>query len=460
MKRLFKRKGYGRPRNGWNSKLLFLCTLLASLIILSIIETGIGGNGSIFFVSSYAQKKQITLKALLVEPKDRWDSLIPAALLHLRAAHPDLDIKINYTVLPYDAARGQLLRAIANQTAVDLMSVDEIWLGDFAQRGYLVDLTDRTVNWGKSLDWYQVNWDGGAYNHRIYGIWAWTDVRSIWYWKDLLNKAGVDPNSLKTWDGYISSAKKLDDALNGEGIKGTFVYNTTYSQDLWYPYLWMLGGDILKLKTGHPTKGTYWFPAFNSSAGVRAMEFIKNQSGIKTAGGNVEKDFASKKYAFMLAGSWLPGEFSPTIKQNFEQQIGMIPMFPVPYRNTQNTTMMGGWELSVPETSKNKDLAWELITIMLKPEVLAPVLAKFGYLPTQVPIGEGPYSADLRKSIPYYDELVSMIPTGHARPNIPEYPLIANEINDAINKVYLGAEQPKQALDEAAAKSAKALGWP
>jgi hypothetical protein len=35
----------------------------------------------------------------------------------------------------------------------------------------------------------------------------------------------------------------------------------------------------------------------------------------------------------------------------------------------------------------------------------------------------------------------------------------ANEINDAINKVYLGAELPKQALDEAAAKSAKALGW-
>jgi len=66
---------------------------------------------------------------------------------------------------------------------------------------------------------------------------------------------------------------------------------------------------------------------------------------IAVQGGNVEKDFATKKYAFMLAGSWLRGEFSPTIKQNFEQQIGMIPMFPVPNRNTQNTTMMGGWEL-------------------------------------------------------------------------------------------------------------------
>jgi multiple sugar transport system substrate-binding protein len=50
-----------------------------------------------------------------------------------------------------------------------------------------------------------------------------------------------------------------------------------------YPYLWMLGGDIIKQKDGHPTKGTYWFPAYNSTEGVRAMEFIKEQvnAGIK-----------------------------------------------------------------------------------------------------------------------------------------------------------------------------------
>jgi multiple sugar transport system substrate-binding protein len=39
----------------------------------------------------------------------------------------------------------------------------------------------------------------------------------------------------------------------------------------------MLGGDIIKTKDGHPTKGNYWFPAYNSSAGVKALEFIKEQ---------------------------------------------------------------------------------------------------------------------------------------------------------------------------------------
>jgi multiple sugar transport system substrate-binding protein len=48
------------------------------------------------------------------------------------------------------------------------------------------------------------------YNDKVYGIWAWTDVRAMWYWKDLLNKSGVGPDSLKTWNEYIDSAKKIN----------------------------------------------------------------------------------------------------------------------------------------------------------------------------------------------------------------------------------------------------------
>jgi multiple sugar transport system substrate-binding protein len=98
-----------------------------------------------------------------------------------------------------------------------------------------------------------------------------------------LNKAGVDPNSLQTWDGYIQSAKKLNSFLRPKGIEGLYLSDAKQSQDLWYPYLSMLGGDIIKQKQGHPTKGTYWFPAYNSTAGLRAMNFIKAQidAGIK-----------------------------------------------------------------------------------------------------------------------------------------------------------------------------------
>lgn len=411
---------------------------------------------------SYAQKQQqVNLTGLFVDPEDRWKMLIPSALNELRMRHPNLNIQINYTVYPYNDARTEMLKSMANGTAVDLISLDQIWLGEFANKSYIVDLTNSTKSWGGLSDWYQANLDGNLYDDKIYGIWAWTDIRSIWYWKDLLNQSGVDPNSLKTWDGYIQSAKKLNSALEQRNISGIELVGGPGSQNEWYPFLWMLGGEIITQKSGHPSKGVYWFPTYNSTNGVKALEFFKQliDANVKPITINFEKEFADKNYAEMLGGSWLPGYFPNLTKQDIEDRIGMIPMFPVPTEGTDTASIMGGWLLSIPQTSIHKDLAWELITIMLKPEILSPVLAKLGYLPTQVAIGEGPYSTPLRNSIPYYDELINLIFYGHARPNIPEYPLIADHVRQAIDAVYNGTKTPKEALDDAAEKSAKSLGW-
>jgi multiple sugar transport system substrate-binding protein len=122
--------------------------------------------------------------------------------------------------------------------------------------------------------------------------------------------------------------------------------------------------------------------------------------------------------------------------------------------------MMGGWELAIPSKSQHSDLAWELITIVAQPEVLARFLRETGYLPTQRTMGEGQhYSELLRESIPFFAQTVSMIPYGQSRPNIPEYPKIAEDIRQAIQQVYNGTASPKEALDMAAAKSAATLGW-
>jgi multiple sugar transport system substrate-binding protein len=202
-------------------------------------------------------------------------------------------------------------------------------------------------------------------------------VRGIWYWKDLLNKARVDPNSLKTWAGYIESAKKLNESLKTQNIQGI---GLDCGASLWYPYLWMLGGDVIKMKGGHPTKGMYWFPAFNSSAGVKAMQFLKDQvrTGLKPiSNGNFDTiSFVNRTYAVFLGGSWVPGEFHSNQTIDITQKVGFLPMFPVPKEGVQTTKVMGGWELSIPQSSKNKDLVWELTTLMLEPDVLAPMLEK------------------------------------------------------------------------------------
>ena len=422
---------------------------------------------SLFFISQLdlipiIAQEEITLTAIFAEPKERWDMLLENATKILNDRHPDKTIKIDYRVLPYSDTRTQILTAMAGKTPIDLISLDQIWLGEFAEAGFLSDLTHKTQQWNKSSDWYVQNWEGGLYNDQVKGIWAWTDVRALWYWKDLLNKAEINPDELENWNGYISASKKLNQLLQKDGIQGMHLVGAAHSPDMWYPYLWMIGGEILEKRDGHPTKQNYWYPTYNSDLGVKALQFLKDQvdGGTKPQINHYwGQEFADKKFAVMLEGSWLLGQFDKNEWNTFKEKVGMIPMFPVPNTsNTTTSTLMGGWLLSIPETSQNKELSWELLTIMLEPDVLIPMLLQQGYLPTQKSIGEGQYSAKLKSTIPYYEELVSLISLGKGRPNIPEYPIVAEHIRNAIEQVYNGMD-PKQALDEASKQSAKALGW-
>lgn len=441
-----------------------LMLLVASTVIIAPVITAQPS-----FAQLVPQKEKVVLTAIIVQlhtNRDIGKTLVDRALTSLKMMYPNLDIQLRYLEYPYNQLQSQLLKMLNDTKAtgsVDLISLDQIWLGEFVRKGLLTDLTNYTKIWGRENDWYRENWDGGIYGGRVYGIWAWTDIRGMWYWKDLLGKAGVNPDSLKTWDGYIAAAKKLNTVLRPERIEGVHLTGASHSPDLWYPYLWTLGGEILKMKSGHPTKGSYWFPAFNSTEGVKAMNFIKQQvdAGIKPQKNHYfGSEFLDRKFAVMIEGSWLPVPFLQSQpEKNFEDRIGFIPSLPVPYKNNESSTLMGGWALSIPKTSIHKDLAWKLIELVLTPKLLNPFLFQGGYLPTQISMGTSDLLNATASSYPYYRQLVSMIPFAGTRPSIPEYPQIADNIRQAIYEVQFENKDPNQALQEAALKSAKVLGW-
>ena len=414
--------------------------------------------------TSLLGKTNVTLRGIFTDLGDpgRWNQLLQPALDELNRRHPDMNIQIEYDPFLYNETRNSILDRLSNGDPVDIISLDQIWLGEFAGRGLLRNLTDEFEQWGRMSDLYEENLDGSVYNDTIYALWLWTDIRGIWYWKDMLQEAGVDPESLKTWDGYISAGVRLKDFFGDRVIQGVHLLGASHAPDMWYPYLWMHGVEILELREGHPTKGFYWFPSYNSSEGIRAMDFLKRQvdAGIEPQDRPyLDSAFVNRNFSVMLAGSWMPGFFPKESWPTLEQQLGFIPMFPVPNQTIQTSTMMGGWELAIPNTSQNSDLAWELITIMAQPEILTPFLQEYVYLPTQKFLGDGPSSQPLKESVPFFEEMVSMIPYGRSRPNIAEYPEIAEHIHQAILQVYNGTASAKDALDAAAAKSADSLGW-
>jgi multiple sugar transport system substrate-binding protein len=79
-------------------------------------------------------------------------------------------------------------------------------------------------------------------------------------------------------------------------------------------------------------------------------------------------------------------------------------------------------------------------------------------LPTQVAIGEGQSRIEASTLFHYYDEMISGIPSARFRPKIPEHPQTAHYIKEALDAIYSSTD-PKDALDDAAAKSAIILGW-
>src|SRR5690242_9157516 len=163
-----------------------LAIVIASATVLTCISSHFIINPS-SVLASLQPKQNVSLAITFNDFNNhKGKSLLNSAIDKLRSNHPNLNINVKYVetsdrIPGTHGTHDQLLKAIANGTSIDVVTIDQIWLGEFAQKGYMTDLTNRTTSWGKLSDFYGTNLGGMTYNHRIYGIWAWTDVRGIWY---------------------------------------------------------------------------------------------------------------------------------------------------------------------------------------------------------------------------------------------------------------------------------------
>src|SRR6476646_1469397 len=141
---------------------LSLMLLIASTVIIAPVITAQPS-----FAQLVPQKEKVVLTAIIVQlhsNRDIGKTLLDRALTNLKVMYPNLDIQLKYLEYPYNQLQSQLLKMLNDTKAsgsVDLVSLDQIWLGDFAKKGLLTDLTNYTKNWGRQNDWYPENWDGG-----------------------------------------------------------------------------------------------------------------------------------------------------------------------------------------------------------------------------------------------------------------------------------------------------------
>jgi multiple sugar transport system substrate-binding protein len=158
--------------------ILFLIVLILNLGSLTVSDLTVISSVATEAVDVYAQsnqKEKVTLTLLLSADGERWDPLLDGAKQELQKRYPDKVIEIQNKTLPYEEIRPQLLEALTNGTSIDLISIDQIWLGEFAENGLLTDLTDFIKKGMISpAGFYQANWDGGVSENKVHAIWIWT----------------------------------------------------------------------------------------------------------------------------------------------------------------------------------------------------------------------------------------------------------------------------------------------
>ncbi len=93
--------------------------------------------------SSLLGETNVTLRGIFTDLGDpgRWNELLQPALDELNRRHPDMNIELEYTDFLYNITRERILDSLSNGHSVDIVSLGDLWLGEFAELGLLKNLT-------------------------------------------------------------------------------------------------------------------------------------------------------------------------------------------------------------------------------------------------------------------------------------------------------------------------------
>ncbi len=339
---------------------------------------------------------------------------------------------------------------IGDTKGYDLVTMDIVWAGSYAENKYSVDLTDWVKRDAAELDLDDIypviltslgQYDG---KYVAYPLAAYANVLA--YRKDLLEAAGLPVP--KTMDELVADALKLNDPAKKQyGFVANGQKGPAVAQD-WMQYNSQLGGSILD-KDGNP--------ALNSEANIRSLEVYKKLFTEAAPPGAIEYDWGGREESFRqgLAAfmqTWSVGatSYSDPKVSNIVGKVG-ISVAPVAEGMTPQYGV-GGWGLSINADidATRQEAAWTFIKWITSKKIHK----EFNML------GAGGFirkseldDADLNTKFDFLPVLKETYEHGNGefRPRIPQYPEIQDLLGTAVNSALSGSVTPKEALDKAQA---------
>lgn len=389
---------------------------------------------------------QTTVNFLSAQNDDVFQPVIDA----FEAANPDIDV-VHQTV-PFDELNTAVeTRVGRGDGSIDVFAADTPRIPAFASRGYLLNLDDRRAEIEgavpNAVEIELVSHDGS--------IWAypmWTSSQLLYYNRDLLEAAGVEPPSgdpadRATWEEIVSNARQAQEAGATWGVVIQQIDRYYQLQPLFESAgagSGLTGDDLLE-------------PALMSDEWVATAEWYGelHESGAAPRGIAVSQTddlFSRGEVAYFVGGPWAIGRFNGAEGLNYS-------VAPHPYfEGGEPVTPTGAWALAINPSADNLEAAQKFVEF-------ATLTTEGSFLTTEnfplIPVHEGgfaEYSKAIGEMTPRIGPAIDIMAyegqkTAVARPRTVGYVAFETEMNRAFGDIRNGIpavevlEQAQQRLE-------------
>ena len=350
----------------------------------------------------------------------------------------EYDIEIQ--LLPSSATdqRTQLARRLAaGDSSTDLMSLDPVFVPEFASAGWLEPFTGALADEVLDDDVLEGAAQTVTWDDEVVAAPQWSNTQVLWYRKSLAEAAGLDMTQPVTWDQVIDAAASQDATV---GVQA----NKYEAYVVWINALIQgAGGNILDPETvedGRDARVT-----IDSDAGEAAAAVIQKLAD----SGAAQADFTTSNEGTSLGQMYPddgPGEFMTNwtfVYQNYAGQVGEpggpsdeaaledlgYVRYPQTVAGDESKPPIGGITIGVGAFSENLDFAQEAAACVSSPEAQTQLAVNEGLMPSRQSV----YDSDELKEA-YPADLLELwrdsVDTGGPRPQSAYYSQISSAIQD------------------------------
>jgi multiple sugar transport system substrate-binding protein len=341
---------------------------------------------------------------------------------------------IETSTLPRDspAQREQLVRRLAaNDDSIDIMSLDPIYVPEFAQAGFLAPVP-ADVSQQVSQGVVQSALDGAQWNGNLVSIPFWANTQLLWYRKSVVAKAGLDMSQPVTWDQLIDAAKKTGTTISAQGIRSE-------SLTVWLNALIeSAGGSIIAQNSTNPDDIKL---GLTSPAGVRAAQVMRDVAASGVTGpafSTANEDANATQFEGGTAGFQVNWPFvwpraqtaveGGTLDASVPADYGWT-LYPRVDADKPSAPPLGGIDLGIGAFSKHTDLAYEATECITSDENQAYYFTSNGNPAASAAVYDDP---EVVKSFPMAPVIRQSLDQAKPRPQTAYY----SEVSGGIQREY------------------------